>query len=76
MALVALLIGAIAENTRVVDQFSLCLRALPYSGTFLFHKISAMTDGLMLFDGLVVNPLKDPSSKGFSCCFWCFMSSV
>jgi len=62
LTLLAVLVGAIAEKTKVFRQFSPYLQAVSYSATFLFHMIPAITDGLrrLPVDDPVITSFADP----------------
>ncbi len=71
LTLLALLVGAISSKTRILGKFSPYMQAISYSGTFLFHMIPAITDGLMRLpaDNPVVTNIEDPLLKGFYLAF-------
>ena len=67
LTLLALLVGSIAAKTRVFGKFSPYIQATTYTGTFLFHMIPAITDGLMRLPASapIVTDVEDPLLKGF-----------
>lgn len=71
LTLLALLVGRIAETTKLFRSLSPYLQATAYSATFLFHMIPAITDGLMRLpvDGPVVTNIEDPFLRGFYLAF-------
>ena len=71
LTLLALVVGGIAERTRVFRGLSPYIQAMCYSGTYLFHMIPAITDGLMRLPvsaPIVTNP-EDPLLRGFYLAF-------
>ena len=71
LTLIALLVGGIAEKTQLFGKLSPYVQAMSYSGTFLFHMIPAITDGLMRLPAgspIVTNP-EDPLLRGFYLAF-------
>ena len=72
LTLLALLVGFIAEKTGVFGKLSQYLQATSYTGTFLFHMIPAITDGLMRLpvDSPIVSDIEDPLLKGFYLAFF------
>ena len=71
LTLLAVLVGGIAETTRLFGKLSRYLQAASYSATFLFHMIPAITDGLMRLpvDSPVVTNIEDPLLRGFYLAF-------
>ena len=71
LTLVALLVGFIAEKTNLFGKLSSYIQATSYTGTFLFHMIPAITDGLMRLpvDSPIVSDIEDPMLKGFYLAF-------
>lgn len=71
LTLLALAVGAVAEKTKIFGKFSSYLQAISYSGTFLFHMIPAITDGLMRLPvgDPVVTSIEDPLLQGFYLAF-------
>jgi uncharacterized membrane protein len=71
LTVLAVTVGAIAEQTQVFGGVSRYLQAASYSATLLFHMIPAITDGLMRLpvDGPVVTDLHDPLLRGFYIAF-------
>ena len=71
LTLLALGVGAVAEKTKIFGKFSRYLQAISYSGTFLFHMIPAITDGLMRLPvgDPVVTSIEDPLLQGFYLAF-------
>lgn len=71
LTLLALVVGAVAEKTKIFGKFSSYLQAASYSGTFLFHMIPAITDGLMRLPvgDPVVTSIEDPLLKSFYLAF-------
>lgn len=67
LTLLALLVGTIAAKTNLFRGLSSYIQAMSFSGTFLFHMIPAITDGLMRLpvDGPVVTSIEDPLLKQF-----------
>lgn len=67
----ALLVGGIAEKTRLFGKLSAYIQATCYSATFLFHMIPAITDGLMRLpvNSPVVTSIEDPLLKSFYLAF-------
>jgi uncharacterized membrane protein len=67
LTLLALLVGLIAEKTGLFGKLSPYIQATSYTGTFLFHMIPAITDGLMRLpvDSPIVTDIEDPLLKGF-----------
>jgi hypothetical protein len=67
----AVLVGAVAEKTNVFGKFSQYLQAISYTGTFLFHMIPAITDGLTRLpaDAPIVTSIEDPLLLGFYMAF-------
>lgn len=62
LTLLALLVGMVASKTSIFGKLAPYLQATAFSGTFLFHMIPAITDGLMRLpaDAPVVTDIKDP----------------
>jgi uncharacterized membrane protein len=71
LTLLAVLVGAVAEKTNVFGKFSPYLQAVSYTGTFLFHMIPAITDGLtrLPVDAPIVTSIEDPLLLGFYMAF-------
>ena len=71
LTLLAVLVGAVAEKTNVFGKFSQYLQAISYTGTFLFHMIPAITDGLTRLpaDAPIVTSIEDPLLLGFYMAF-------
>lgn len=71
LTLLALGVGAVAEKTKIFGKFSRYLQAISYSGTFLFHMIPAITDGLLRLPvgDPVVTSIEDPLLQGFYLAF-------
>ncbi len=71
LTLLALLAGAIAENTNILRGLSPYAQAMCYSATLLFHMIPAITDGLMRLPvgNPIVTSIEDPLLKGFYLAF-------
>jgi uncharacterized membrane protein len=67
LTLIALLAGGLAERGRLFGRLSPYVQAMSYSGTFLFHMIPAITDGLMRLpvDSPIVTNPEDPLLRGF-----------
>ena len=62
LTLLALLVGMVASKTSIFGKLAPYLQATAFSGTFLFHMIPAITDGLMRLPAgaPVVTDIKDP----------------
>jgi len=71
LTILAVLVGAVAEKTRLFGRLSRYVQAASYSATLLFHMIPAITDGLMRLpaDAPVVTELADPLLQGFYLAF-------
>jgi uncharacterized membrane protein len=71
LTLIALLVGGVAEQTGLFGKLSPYVQAMSYSGTFLFHMIPAITDGLMRLpaDAPIVTDPEDPLLRGFYLAF-------
>ena len=71
LTILAVLVGAIAEKTRIFGKLSRYLQAASYSATLLFHMIPAITDGLMRLpaDSPIVTSIEDPLLQGFYLAF-------
>ncbi len=71
LTLLALLVGSIAAKTQVFGKLSPYLQATSFTGTFLFHMIPAITDGLMRLpvDAPIVTDIEDPLLRGFYLAF-------
>ena len=71
LTLTALLVGGIAERTQLFGKLSPYVQAMSYSGTFLFHMIPAITDGLMRLpvDSPIVTDPEDILLRGFYLAF-------
>jgi uncharacterized membrane protein len=71
LTILAVLVGAIAEKTRIFGKLSRYLQAASYSATLLFHTIPAITDGLMRLpsNAPVVTHIEDPLLRGFYLAF-------
>ena len=67
LTLGAVLVGGVAERTRIFGGFSAYFQAISYSATFLFHMIPAITDGLMRLPvgDPIVTDIQDPLLRGF-----------
>jgi len=67
LTLLALIIGSVAARTSIFGKFSAYIQAISFTGTFLFHMIPAITDGLMRLpvDTPVVTSIEDPLLKRF-----------
>ena len=62
LTLLALLVGMVAAKTTIFGKLSPYLQATAFSGTFLFHMIPAITDGLarLPVGAPIVTDIKDP----------------
>jgi len=71
LTLLALAGGTLAAKTQILGKFSVYFQALCFSGTFLFHMIPAITDGLMRLPvgDPVVTDFEDPFLRGFYLAF-------
>ena len=71
LTLLALAVGYVAEKFKLFGKFSPYIQAMSYSGTFLFHMIPAITDGLMRLPvgDPVVTSIEDPLLQGFYLAF-------
>jgi len=71
LTLLALGVGMIAAKTGIFGKFSPYIQAMSFSGTFLFHMIPAITDGLMRLpvSAPIVTDIQDPLLKGFYLAF-------
>ena len=71
LTLIALFVGGIAERTQLFGKLSPYVQAMSYSGTFLFHMIPAITDGLMRLpvDSPIVTNPEDFLLRGFYLAF-------
>jgi len=71
LTILAVLLGAIAEKTRLFGGLSRYVQAASYSMTLLFHMIPAITDGLMRLpaNAPFVTELEDPLLQGFYLAF-------
>ena len=71
LTLIALMVGSIAEKTTIFGKLSPYLQAASFTGTFLFHMIPAITDGLMRLpvNSPIVSDIEDPLLKGFYLAF-------
>ena len=71
LTILAVLVGAMAEKTRLFGRLSRYLQAASYSATLLFHMIPAITDFLMRLpsDAPFVTELEDPLLQGFYLAF-------
>ena len=71
LTLLALIAGAIAENTTILGALSPYAQAMCYSATLLFHMIPAITDGLLRLPvgDPVLTDIEDPILKGFYLAF-------
>jgi hypothetical protein len=69
--LLAVLVGWLAEQKRIVGGLSPYLQAASYSATFLCHMIPAITDGLrrLPVNDPVVTEIDDPLLQGFYMAF-------
>ena len=72
LTLFALLIGYVAVKTSVFGVWSSYIQAASFTGTFLFHMIPAITDGLMRLpvESPIVVDFEDPLLKGFYLAFF------
>ena len=71
LTLLALLVGFIAEKTNIFGKLSPYIQAASYTGSFLFHMIPAITDGLMrlpVYSPIVID-FEDPLLKNFYLAF-------
>ena len=71
LTILAVLVGAVAEKTKLFGKLSRYLQAASYSATLLFHMIPAITDGLMRLpaDAPIVTEIDDPLLQGFYLAF-------
>ncbi len=71
LTLIALMVGVVAEKTSIFGKLSPYLQAASFTGTFLFHMIPAITDGLMRLpvDSPIVTDFEDPFLRGFYLAF-------
>jgi uncharacterized membrane protein len=71
LTILAVLVGAIAEKTRLFGSLSRYIQAAGYSATLLFHMIPAITDFLMRLPAgdPFVTELADPLLRGFLLAF-------
>jgi hypothetical protein len=71
LTILAVLVGAMAEKTRLFGGLSRYIQAASYSVTLLFHMIPAITDGLMRLptNAPFVTELEDPLLQGFYLAF-------
>lgn len=71
LTLLALAVGRIAETTNIFGGFSKYFQAIAYSGTFLFHMIPAITDGLrrLPVGDPIVTKVEDPLLLNFYLAF-------
>lgn len=71
LTLMALIAGAISENTNILGKLSPYAQAMCYSATLLFHMIPAITDGLLRLPvgDPVLTDIEDPVLKGFYLAF-------
>jgi uncharacterized membrane protein len=71
LTVLAVLVGGVAEKTRLFGSLSRYIQAGLFSATFLFHMIPAITDGLMRLpvDAPIVTDLADPLLRGFYLAF-------
>ena len=67
LTLAALVVGSIAVKTTIFGKLSDYIKAVSFTGTFLFHMIPAITDGLMRLPvgSPIVSDIEDPLLKGF-----------
>ena len=66
MTLAALLVGTVANTTKLFGKLSRYVRAISYSATLFFHGVPAITDGLMRLPvgNPIVTSLEDPLLRG------------
>ncbi len=71
LTLFALVVGMVAAKTSIFGKLSPYVQAMAFSGTFLFHMIPAITDGLMRLPvgDPVVTDFKDPFLHSFYLAF-------
>jgi len=71
LTLLALAVGMIAAKTNIFGKLSPYIQAVSFSGTFLFHMVPAITDGLMRLPvgDPVVKVFTDPFLQGFHLAF-------
>ena len=71
LTILAVLVGAVAEKTKLFGKLSRYIQAASYSATLLFHMIPAITDGLMRLpsDAPIVTAIEDPLLQGFYLAF-------
>jgi uncharacterized membrane protein len=71
LTLLALAVGTVAAKTALFGKYSKYLQATAYTGTFLFHMIPAITDGLMRLPvgAPIVTDIEDPLLRGFYLAF-------
>jgi len=71
LTLLALGLGMVAAKTQLLGKLSPYVQAMSFSGTFLFHMIPAITDGLMRLPAgnPVVTNFEDPLLRGFYLAF-------
>jgi len=71
LTLLALATGMVAARTRIFGKLSPYVQAMSFSGTFLFHMIPAITDGLMRLPvgNPIVTEFTDPLLRGFYLAF-------
>jgi len=71
LTLLALIVGTVAAKTGIFGKLSPYIQAMSFSGTFLFHMIPAITDGLMRLpvSAPIVTDIKDPLLMGFYLAF-------
>lgn len=72
LTLLALAGGLLAEKKKFLGKLSPYFQAVSYTGTFLFHMIPAITDGLMRLpvDAPIVTDFEDPFLRGFYLAFF------
>jgi hypothetical protein len=71
LTILAVLIGGVAENTRLFGKLSPTIQAVFYSATMLFNMIPAITETLLRLPvgAPMVTSLKDPLLQGFHLAF-------
>jgi uncharacterized membrane protein len=71
LTILAVLVGAIAEKTKLFGKLSRYIQAASYSATLLFHMIPAITDFLLRLPvgAPFVTELEDPLMRGFHLAF-------
>jgi uncharacterized membrane protein len=71
LTLLALALGMVAAKTKLFGKLSPYVQAMSFSGTFLFHMIPAITDGLMRLPvgNPIVTDFTDPFLHSFYLAF-------